>query len=104
MQIYPGWDVLEPGEIDTFGFEFIDDLASESIVSTSWSASLVNPLDASDPNPQNILTGPPFVQGTQSWQKITGGVDGAVYRVEAAVTTSSGRTLKNWALLPCTSS
>lgn len=103
MQLAPGWTVIEPGESDTVGIDFAKELGTATISSVAWSCTLYNPVFAVDSNPSAVLVGGGFPIGTQAWQKVVGQVDGATYRLEAVITTNDGRTLKNWALLPCTS-
>lgn len=105
MQLDPGWSVLEPGELDSFGFNFLAELNGATILSTVWTCTLYNPITANDPTPGSCLVGDPFLTNgnTQSWQEVQGRVDGAIYRLEAQVNLSDGRILKNWALVSCTS-
>ncbi len=85
------WSPKDPSEIDSRGIDFVAVLYSgETLTGVTTTVTTVYGVDA---NPSAIKSGVPTVSGTIAQQLLTGGVDGAAYRIKFAVTTSLGRTL-----------
>lgn len=81
----------------TLAFDFNTTLGTaETLVSGTWSISAVRPNTAST---AGMLLGSATVLSGQTFQRVTGGVDGALYSLAAQVTTSNSNALEENALL-----
>lgn len=80
------------GEIDLFGFNLapIMPTGTGRIVSAIWSITV---LSGTDPAPEGMLRGAPFIDGKIVRHKLGGGVSGTHYRVSVTVTTTTGLVL-----------
>jgi hypothetical protein len=113
VRLHRAFSPLEIGEIDNFAFEFTADIASETIIGTSWTCQLAPGMPASaDPTPQarvisssvqtSILVRSPY---DASLQTLTGffsvaeignmpsSAIGSVYLLEAVMVLTDGRQL-----------
>ena len=73
-------------ENEQFTFDFSTVMASTETISSA--TSTVEVMSGTDPNPTAILVGSPVVSGQQVAQRISGGLDGVIYRIEVTATTS----------------
>lgn len=122
MKVVPAFDPIEVGEIDSFAFDFTQDVGAEDIVSVAWSCRLWPYSTGVDPAPQKRV--PAGLQSPQhslsrrdangNLVNVTGffaiaavgpmpvSAAGATYILEATAYLSGGvRQLKLNALLPC---
>jgi hypothetical protein len=53
-----------------------------------------------DPNPQAMLVGLPTINGAMITQRVSGGINGCVYRLSFQATTSTGQVFEEVAYLP----
>ena len=73
-------------ENEQFTFDFSTVMAStETISSASCTVEVVS---GTDPTPSTIKVGSPAISGQQVAQRISGGLDGVIYRLEMSATTS----------------
>lgn len=99
--MYVGYDLqpITPNEVETFTFDFVNDVASGvTIVSATWLCSVASGTDASA---ASRLAGSPVNAGTRSSQRIAGCLDGVTYLIEARVVLSDGNTESLHSHLPC---
>jgi hypothetical protein len=81
-------------ETEQLTFEFSPALGSSefilspSTIPTGQPTCTVEVKEGTDPNPSSILVGIPVVSGTKVAQRVTGGLDGVIYRIEMTATTS----------------
>jgi len=79
---------------------FVDFLSllqqGETISTQVCTASVFSGVDAS---PSSIISGAASVNGTKVYQKVTGGVNGAIYLLKYTITTSLGNTLSIFSYL-----
>jgi hypothetical protein len=73
-------------ETELFTFDFSAILASTETISTA--SCTVQVKDGTDSNPNAIKVGSPAISGPLVVQRITGGLNGVIYRLEMTVTTS----------------
>jgi hypothetical protein len=73
-------------ENEQFTFDFSPIMASSETISSATSTVQVK--EGSDSNPTAILVGSPIVSGQTVAQRISGGLDGVIYRIEVTATTS----------------
>jgi len=73
-------------ENELFTFDFSSILTSTETISTA--SCTVQVKDGTDSNPNNIKVGSPAISGTKVVQRITGGLNGVIYRLEMTITTS----------------
>jgi len=73
-------------ENEQFTFDFSTVMASSETISSA--TSTVEVMSGDDPNPTAILVGSPVVSGQLVAQRISGGLDGVIYRIEVTATTS----------------
>ena len=73
-------------ENEQFTFNFSPIMGSgETISSASCTVEVVS---GTDSNPNDIKVGSPSISGQQVAQRISGGLDGVIYRLEMTATTS----------------
>ena len=73
-------------ENEQFTFDFSPIMASGETISSA--ACVVQVKEGSDPSPSSIMVGSPVVSGQTAAQRISGGLDGVIYRLEMTATTS----------------
>jgi hypothetical protein len=73
-------------ENEQFTFDFSPIMASGETISSATCTIEVK--EGTDPTPSSIKVGSPAISGQQVAQRITGGLDGVIYRVEMTATTS----------------
>jgi hypothetical protein len=73
-------------ENEQFTFDFSPIMASGETISLA--TSTVQVVSGTDSNPTDILVGSPVISGQQVAQRISGGLDGVIYRIEVTATTS----------------
>ena len=73
-------------ENEQFTFAFSPIMASGETISSA--DCVVQVKEGSDPSPSSIMVGSPVVSGQTAAQRISGGLDGVIYRVEMTATTS----------------
>jgi len=73
-------------ENEQFTFDFSPIMASSETISSA--TSTVEVVSGNDSNPTDILVGSPVVSGQVVAQRISGGLDGVIYRIEVSATTS----------------
>lgn len=77
-------------ENEQFTFDFSPIMANgETISSASCAVEVVS---GTDSTPNAILLGSPVISSQQVGQRIYGGLDGVIYRIEVTVTTSATNT------------
>ena len=73
-------------ENEQFTFDFSTVMASSETISSA--TSTVEVVSGNDSSPTSILVGSPVISGQQVAQRISGGLDGVIYRIEVSATTS----------------
>ena len=73
-------------ENEQFTFDFSPIMSSSETISSATCTIEVK--EGTDPTPSSIKVGSPAISGQQVAQRITGGLDGVIYRVEMTATTS----------------
>ena len=73
-------------ENEQFTFDFSPIMASGETISSA--VCVVQVKEGSDPSPSSIMVGSPVVSGQTAAQRISGGLDGVIYRLEMTATTS----------------
>ena len=73
-------------ENEQFTFDFSPIMSSSETISSATCTIEVK--EGTDPSPNSIKVGSPAISGQQVAQRITGGLDGVIYRVEMTATTS----------------
>jgi hypothetical protein len=73
-------------ENEQFTFDFSPIMASSETISSA--TSTVEVVSGNDSSPTSILVGSPVVSGQLVAQRISGGLDGVIYRIEVTATTS----------------
>jgi hypothetical protein len=74
-------------ENEQFTFDFSTVMSSGETISLA--TSTVEVVSGTDANPTAILVGSPVISGQQVAQRISGGLDGVIYRIEVTSTTSA---------------
>jgi hypothetical protein len=78
-------------ENEQFTFDFSPAMGTGETITASSSTVLV--VSGTDASPTSILQGSPVVSGQQVAQRVYGGLDGVIYRIQMTVTTSAANTL-----------
>jgi hypothetical protein len=73
-------------ENEQFTFDFSPIMGSSETISSA--VCTIEVKEGTDPNPNDIKVGSPVISGQQVAQRITGGLDGVIYRLEMTSTTS----------------
>jgi len=73
-------------ENEQFTFDFSPVLGSTETISSA--TCTVEVKEGTDPSPSSIKVGSPTISGSQVAQRISGGLDGVIYRLEMTATTS----------------
>jgi hypothetical protein len=73
-------------ENEQFTFDFSPVLGSSETISSA--TCVVEVKEGTDSNPSAIMSGTPTINGTKVAQRIFGGLDGVIYRLEVSITTS----------------
>ena len=73
-------------ENEQFTFDFSPIMASGETISSA--SCVIQVKEGSDPSPSSIMVGSPVISGQTVAQRISGGLDGVIYRVEMTATTS----------------
>jgi hypothetical protein len=73
-------------ENEQFTFDFSTVMASTETISSA--TSTVQVVSGNDSSPTSILVGSPVISGQLVAQRISGGLDGVIYRIEVSATTS----------------
>ena len=113
MRLAQPFDPIEPGEIDSFVFDFTPDIGAATIASTSWTCAHAPYQTVIDPSPQSHILSSVTATQIQFRSSIDGNVrsqigafsvgmvggfpasvTGAVYILEATANVSDGRVLK----------
>jgi hypothetical protein len=97
---------IDPGETKNYSFSFTQGLSTsalavgETIVSVTFQMTLVSGID---PSPSSRLLGSGVVQpgGLIVTQKVGTCQALAVYKLEAAATTTGGQVLEPWGYIQC---
>jgi hypothetical protein len=91
----------DPDEAEPFGFDFTARLDAHETIASVTSVDVVRLSGTADPTPNAMKSGAASIganaagaAGKVVRQKLTGGVNGAVYEIRVVVATSSGSTLK----------
>lgn len=87
------------GEKDVFGFDFVNDLAGDTISSLQTLQFTVQ--TGSDAAVASRLIGAAQVSGTKVLQTIANLQPGVVYKLAIWINTGNGRILDLWNYLPC---
>ena len=72
-------------------FEFLGELVAGETLSTATVTAAV--YSGTDASPSSLISGSASASGTQVSQKLTGGVEGVIYKLTCTITTSAGNTL-----------
>ena len=72
-------------------FEFLGELVAGETLSTATVTAAV--YCGTDASPSSLISGSASASGTQVSQKLTGGVEGVIYKLTCTITTSAGNTL-----------
>jgi hypothetical protein len=78
-------------ENEQFTFDFSPAMGTGETITSATSTALV--VSGTDASPTSILLGSPVVSGQQAAQRVYGGLDGVIYRIQMTVITSSANTL-----------
>lgn len=78
-------------ENEQFTFDFSPAMGTGETITSA--TSTVEVVSGTDPSPTSILLGGPVVSGQQVGQRIYGGLDGVIYRIEVTALTSAANTL-----------
>lgn len=73
-------------ENEQFTFDFSPIMASSETISSA--SCTVEVVSGDDSSPNAIKVGSPVINGQQVAQRISGGLDGVIYRIEMTATTS----------------
>ena len=73
-------------ENEQFTFDFSTVMASTETISSA--TATVQVVSGNDSSPTSILVGSPVISGQLVAQRISGGLDGVIYRIEVSATTS----------------
>ena len=73
-------------ENEQFTFDFSPIMASSETISSA--SCTIEVKEGTDPSPNSIKVGSPSISGQLVSQRISGGLDGVIYRIEMSVTTS----------------
>lgn len=93
----PQYSEKDPGETVSYGMDFGNVVLGTEIISTaSVSVTTYTGTDQSA-----ALSGAPELVGSVVRQIVSGGVDGSVYRLAFAVSTSSGQSFVGIGYIPC---
>ncbi len=92
-------DWKDPEEIINVTFPFVDELGTESI-SAGTAVVTIAVKEGVDASAAAMLNGAPVVSGTNVFQSVKNGVNGAVYGLRCRIDTSGGRRLVLTANLP----
>lgn len=77
-------------ETEQLTFEYSPVLGtSETLTSATC---VVEVKEGTDPSPSSILLGTPAISGSKIAQRVTGGLDGVIYRIEMTANTSASNT------------
>lgn len=100
MYVGRDFDVCDPVETETYGFDFVNDIPpGDSVVSATWNCTVA---EGTDPNPSARLLGTAWlVSSTQTVQVVTGGVAGVRYVLQAIVKTGFGSTVSLYSYSQC---
>ena len=85
-------------ENEQFTFNFSTVMSSGETISLA--TSTVQVVSGTDANPTAILVGSPVINGQVVSQRISGGLDGVIYRIEVTATTSATNVFTIVADLP----
>ena len=121
MRLPVAFGPIEPGEIDTFAFDFTPNIGAATISSTTWTCSLASFQTAIDPTPQSRILSVSIQTTLQVRSPIDGSLqtlngffsvasigtmpvsaNGGTYVLESTVNLSDGRILKLNSTLLCT--
>ena len=100
MNVGRDFDVSDPGEVEAYGFDFVNDLVpGDTISGVTWSCTVS---EGVDPNASARLLGQPWLLSpTVTAQVVQGGVAGVSYVLQAVVRTGYGYTVSLWANARC---
>ena len=73
-------------ENEQFTFDFSPIMSSSETISSATCTIEVK--EGTDPSPSSIKVGTPAISGQTVAQRISGGLDGVIYRIEVTATTS----------------
>jgi len=73
-------------ENEQFTFDFSPVLGPTETINSASCTVIVK--EGTDPNPSSIKSGVPAISGSKVTQRILGGLDGVIYRLEMSATTS----------------
>lgn len=85
-------------ENEQFTFDFSPIMASGETILTATCTVLVK--EGTDPNPNDMIIGSPTISGQLVAQRLYGGLDGVIYRIQITITTSLTNTYTIVADLP----
>lgn len=74
-------------ETEQLTFEFSPILGSSETITSA--VCNIEVKEGTDPTPSTVLLGTPVISGTKVAQRVTGGLDGVIYRLEMSATTSA---------------
>jgi hypothetical protein len=74
-------------ENEQFTFDYSPVLGTTETISSATCTVTVK--EGTDPTPSAIKVGSPVISGSQVAQRISGGLDGVIYRLEMTATTSA---------------
>jgi len=74
-------------ENEQFTFDYSPVLGTTETISSATCTVTVK--EGTDPTPNAIKVGSPVISGSQVAQRISGGLDGVIYRLEMTATTSA---------------
>jgi len=74
-------------ENEQFTFDYSPVLGTTETISSA--TCTVEVKEGTDPTPSAILVGSPSISGSQVAQRISGGLDGVIYRLQMTATTSA---------------
>lgn len=99
--MYTGCDFLvtNPGEKETYGLDFVNDLPSgDSLSAVSFSLTVA---EGDDPTPSTHLDGLPNIVGTVALQTLSGLLANNNYLLKCTATTTNGSTLILFSHIRC---
>lgn len=99
MYVGRDFDISDVGEDEIYSFDYVNDLReSQSVVSGSWTMTVK---EGTDPSPSSHLTGLPTVDGTIASQRVSGLLDGVIYRIQCKATLNDGSVLSLYSYIRC---
>lgn len=94
------YDPADPNETDAFSVDLTNRLGTDTLLSNSATVTL-SVITGTDAAPNTHLSGGPVIVGNIVTQLIGGLVAGVSYEIVFTASTSSGRILSSYGIIPC---